>query len=320
MGQSSDTTTTSRQANADGPKLSDQLDVDRRLAVLEERTKPKPKSFIEHITQWGGVATFLLALLYTFPLGVWDRFFVSQEEEVRNLIIKLTDADTELFKISQSLPANQTYMISSTLQAKKTALFLPKKPLILKWKGALSAAEDELLAYQAQSIGDVDLANTLYNTALSKAAAEKDLITLADIYRMQASLFSTPGKTDIKKVRDGYTNAVRNYMRAQSNPSWIANTVWYWANFEVAQGSKACGYFLARWSISLMTPAYPQMALEWNQSFEKQQNIDSLMHNTPTTMCEPNEVPFVTEVNLNSVTQPTMFNQTVPQQQAAQPK
>jgi hypothetical protein len=112
--------------NADGPELSDQSDVDRRLAVLEERTKPKPKSFVKNITQWSGVATFLLASLYTFPLGVWDRFFVSQEEEVRSLIVKLTDADTELFKISQSLPASQMFNISASVQAKKTALLLPK--------------------------------------------------------------------------------------------------------------------------------------------------------------------------------------------------
>jgi hypothetical protein len=79
-----------RQANTEDPEISDQLNVGRRLAVLEERTKPKPKSIVENITQWGGVATFLLALLYAFPLGVWDRVFVTPEDEVRSLIVKLT--------------------------------------------------------------------------------------------------------------------------------------------------------------------------------------------------------------------------------------
>jgi hypothetical protein len=167
----------------------------------------------------------------------------------------------------------------------------------------------------------VDLANKLYNTALSKAEAEKNLVMLADTYRMQASLFATPGtpETNPKKARDSYTNAVRTYTRAHSNPGWIAATVWYWANFEVSGGSKACGYFLAQWSISLMTPVNPQMAMEWKQLFEYQQNSDSGTHKTPTGTCQSNEVPFVAEVNLN-VTQPTMFNRTLPQQQAVQPK
>ena len=50
---------------------------EKRISVLEERTAPKPKALVERITAWGGVATFLLAFLYTFPLGVWEKFWVS---------------------------------------------------------------------------------------------------------------------------------------------------------------------------------------------------------------------------------------------------
>jgi hypothetical protein len=311
-------TANSRQANAEDPELSDQLNVDRRLAVLEERTKPKPKSLVENVTQWGGVATFLLALLYTFPLGIWDRFFVTPVDEVRSLIVKLTDADTEFLKLSQSLPASQMLNIGLSVQAKKTALLLPDKPLILKWQWELSAAELELLAYQAQSIGDSGMADKLYNTSLSKAKAEKNLVLVGDIYRMQASLFATPGtpETNRTKAREGYTEALRTL--SGSNPNYIAMTLWTWANYEESGGSKACAYFLAQWAINLMTPLNAQMATEWKQAYEKQQQNDLATHTKPTTTCKKKDVPFVAEIDLNNVTAPTM--QTMPPQQAVQPK
>ena len=48
------------------------LAFDERLAVLEERTKPKPRTIYDRIKDWAGVLTFVIAVLYTYPLGVWD--------------------------------------------------------------------------------------------------------------------------------------------------------------------------------------------------------------------------------------------------------
>src|SRR5262245_37815661 len=165
--------------------------LDRRLCVLEERTKPAPKSFVKAITEWSGVATFLLAFLYTFPLGVWDRFIVDPIKEERNLIVKLTEVDTELFKTSQNLPPDQMFALELSMRAKKTALLLQNRELIKKKQGALSAIETELLAYQAGSVGDVELAMQLYDSAFKKAHAENKAFLVADIYRVQAFFFAT---------------------------------------------------------------------------------------------------------------------------------
>jgi hypothetical protein len=45
-------------------------DLMERVAALEERTRDKPKGLLDRIKEWSGVATAVLALLYTFPLGV----------------------------------------------------------------------------------------------------------------------------------------------------------------------------------------------------------------------------------------------------------
>jgi hypothetical protein len=48
------------------------------MAVLEERTSPKVKSVYEQLKDWAGLVSLVIALLYTFPIGVWDRFVTTE--------------------------------------------------------------------------------------------------------------------------------------------------------------------------------------------------------------------------------------------------
>lgn len=41
-----------------------------RLAILEERTHPKPKSVVDRLKDWGGVASLVIAIAYSFPIGL----------------------------------------------------------------------------------------------------------------------------------------------------------------------------------------------------------------------------------------------------------
>jgi hypothetical protein len=285
--------------------LSD--DIDRRVSVLEERTKPKPKSFVEHITQWGGVATFLLALLYTFPLGVWDRFFVSPVEKERALIAKLIDIDTEYLKISQTLPMDQMLALTLSVRAKKTALLLADKPLIMKWQGSLSGPETELLAYHAHSVGELQLAQVLYETSLTKAKAEKDSFLTADIYRMRGQLFAAPGTivTSAHKARTDFAEAVEGYINLKKYyPASL--TIWDWASFENSWDSKACAYFLAQWAIQIIAPLDEKREQIWTQSFEAQRVIDTQANTLPTGACEKENVRFIDEINLINASSPPM--------------
>ena len=73
---------------------------------------------------------------------------------------------------------DQMLALTMSMRAKKVALLLRDRSLILKWEGALSAAETELLGYQAASVGDAELAAKLYDSSLNKAKAEKKLVLL----------------------------------------------------------------------------------------------------------------------------------------------
>jgi hypothetical protein len=50
-----------------------------------------------------------------------------------------------------------------------------------------------ILAYHANSVGDVELAQELYHTGLDKAKAEKNPTLIADVYRMRAGMYAVPG-------------------------------------------------------------------------------------------------------------------------------
>jgi len=76
------------------------MGVEERLAVLEERTRPKPKGWLDLLKEWGGAGSLAIALLYSFPLGVWDRFVVSREERAGRELAELRgvlDKASEIF-------------------------------------------------------------------------------------------------------------------------------------------------------------------------------------------------------------------------------
>jgi hypothetical protein len=258
----------------------------------------------------GGVATFLLAILYTFPLGVWDRFFITPADNLRALVVKLVDVDAEFFKTSQSLPIEQFTQLSLALRAKKTALIESDRKLIEKREGDLSAAETELLAYQSASTGITQLALKLYDSALEKAKNQKDAhYLIADIYRLKAPLLLDEG---VGKVRDSFAKAIDAYTKVpypmNANMAFpLSTAIWDWANFEATPiGSKACSYFLAQWAIETMYPVNPNLAGQWNQRFQVQRDADAKEQKAPSKQCTTSEVRFVDQVKLLGTPQPPM--------------
>ena len=57
-----------------------------RVAALEERTTPRPKGILDQLKEWGGIVSLLIALGYTFPLGLWDRFMITPLESEQRKI------------------------------------------------------------------------------------------------------------------------------------------------------------------------------------------------------------------------------------------
>jgi hypothetical protein len=248
---------------------------ERRLAVLEERTRPKTKTIFDRIKEWSGVLTFVIAVLYTYPLGVWDRFIVTAKEqrekeidELRTTIGKLVATDSEAFRTIPTLvQSQQQALYAQAMNAQKNALLAPKIPLIALHLSALSAPELELLGYELNFMGDQgELVDRILEAASAKAIANKNNIAAADIYRIRAQLYTNFGSLgpDASKARANFTKAVELLLIADPNKAQpvVLATALDWASFEALSGTWQCFEVLAAWNILQAQHYNPQYATE----------------------------------------------------------
>lgn len=71
----------------------------QRISVLEERTDPKNRSLIDIVKEYAGFFALLISLLYSFPMGIWDRFFETPEIREAELIDELKNSLSHALQI-----------------------------------------------------------------------------------------------------------------------------------------------------------------------------------------------------------------------------
>jgi hypothetical protein len=288
-------------------------DFDSRLAVLEERTKPKEKTILDRIKDWSGVLTFVVAVLYTYPLGVWDRFVVTAEQqkikgvgELRATIVRVTELDSETFRVIASIADVQQQALMSQVQnARKSALLIPELPLVEKHYSELSGAELELLGYQLNYLGDQGtLVQRVLDTASEKMISAKNNLGAADIYRTQAQLYSSYGSMGLNpaKARDLFKKAIHLSMLAEPAKSLntALATAMDWANFEALSGNWSCTGALGNWAISEFQVQNPQYATKLQAQLASmvvtrkamEANSKTLVPNQPGSVCPKNILPW----------------------------
>jgi tetratricopeptide (TPR) repeat protein len=246
--------------------------LDRRLSILEERTAPKPKPFIERINAWSGIATFLLAVIFTYALGAWDRFFVSPVTERRNLIGKLTDIDIEVAKLIPTLSSDPQALlnVSTMARSKKIALLQGGNDLSQGSMDALSLGEVQLLGWHYASVNDIEPAGKLYDAVLKKAQSQKNTFIEADTYRLLANLQTAQAIVEATKVnpeankywpeaRKLYDRAIQMFV-SDKQPQFYnaASAASEWVTLEALDyGSQECAYALSSWAIETMSKFDP---------------------------------------------------------------
>lgn len=232
------------------------MDLEERVAVLEERTRPKPKHFLDHLKEWGGIATLVVALLYTFPLGVWDRFYLTNQareaaeiQTIRELALRLAELDERWASAAGNInsPELQT-MASRAVGVQKTTLLAGELDALLEHQNALTVPELIMLAYSTLQANEHRISDELYETALEKAQESKNLSASADILRLRAQAFlSRPEALDIDRMRYLYSASTEVLGSVESDPFklQLAAGLSEWAQVELAKGDWACGQRLA---------------------------------------------------------------------------
>jgi hypothetical protein len=227
---------------------------ERRLTTLEERTRPKPRTVLDRIKDWSGVATACIALLYTIPLGVWDRFVTSHAQvqerrvaELRTAVLQLSDIDAQTARSFSTIGDPQLRaFFGRAMGTQRAAILSRNEPVITDpaLRRGLSHLEQAILAYHVGQFGRVQLAEQIYDEVLEGLVQSQSATTfVADVFRMQAQLaLMAPAGVDIARIRQRYSRNIEMLLRFQT-PGLIlqaANSMVEWAAFERDFGDFAC--------------------------------------------------------------------------------
>lgn len=238
-------------------------DYELRLAVLEERTRPKRKTLADWFKDWAGVGTLTIALLYSFPLGVWDRFISDPVEKLRDTAVRLAQIDAEFSKTYNSIPAADARASwSRAISSQKAAIIRRSIDDISNHYTRLTAPEMILLGHNIAQFGRLELAEELYLAAARKADVEQIVWLQSDAFRMRAQLHRMgPTGIDLPKVRENYSRSIEVVAGSALSVYGLqaSNNAFEWAVFELTAGDWACGWTLGNWAMQtvLKVPSNP---------------------------------------------------------------
>jgi hypothetical protein len=253
-------------ATATGESLpAVQSSLDTRIAVLEERTAPKPKSVLDRVKDWGGLASLVLALVYSFPLGLWDRFIVEEKKRVAAQLAELrgvVDQSTVIMTDgARALAATQDPFLYDTIgRAINTRLFVlmtKHRAEFEKNKEAFTAPELLVVGYNFLATGQADAAAIFFDTAERKAGS--DLQSRVEALRQRGKLLFMQGpQQDRRAARTLFQTALRELEKTRSYQTMMAHAslTSEWALFELMDGDWACG----RQKLALAQAALTQLA------------------------------------------------------------
>lgn len=236
----------------DNNNIQDNISIERRLSALEERTKPKPKSRLEKIKDWGGLIALLITIAYSFPLGIWNEFFVSVEEknkkeieELRSVVEKSNEmvADGARYLSGISDP-ELIDMIQRSLNTRLYIVMSKNRDGFLQRIEEFTAPESVVIGYNFFLTGQVPSALTFFEDAGTKAAANSDPVTELESIRLRAKALFTPGPSqDVIKARELYSLAAARFDQ-ERNQQFIPAHIFLlaeWGLYELFDGDWTCG-------------------------------------------------------------------------------
>lgn len=129
-------------------------DILQRLAALEERTKPKPRTFFDKLQEYGGLIALVIALGYSWPLGIWDRFIVSREKameekmgDIRESLTRATSMYVDIGRLQSTIVNPETRDLVTRSVSNQILL------LITKYDGDYTKYRDRLFPEELLMIG-----------------------------------------------------------------------------------------------------------------------------------------------------------------------
>jgi hypothetical protein len=226
------------------------LPIHERLAALEERTAPKPKTVMDRLKEWGGVASLTVALLYSFPLGIWDRFVVPGErqrsEEFTQLRRVIDQVAGMLIDGGRALDgAKDPQMQDIIMRSTNTRIMLalhPNEAAFARRAGDFTAMEQVAIASYYQLVETHRMAVHFADVVVHKPDAP--LLMRAEAFRVKAKSLFLP--SDVQSLaggrvafRDGLALLANSRSPQELGTHFTLTSEW--ALFELTFGDWKCG-------------------------------------------------------------------------------
>lgn len=200
----------------------------------------------------GGIATLLVAVLYSFPLGVWDRFIESPDakrkmelQSVRSALDQSAILFGEYARIVGTInPQFAGDIAQRSLNTRVYLLMTRNEAIIDERRAELSTAELIVVAFNFQTMARVDRAIEYAKLAVDKA--QGDAVLLAEARRHLAMFLLAPSPhRNVTEARITLRTAVDALM-SNHGPQSVAARITLlgqWARFELTdpQGDSRCG-------------------------------------------------------------------------------
>lgn len=256
------------------------MELNERVAALEERTRERPKTILDQVKEWGGVATLVVALLYTFPLGVWDRFYLTTKAreaaevaDLRKVALEVARLDGDWARSAGSIPTpDLRTMATRAVGSQKVTLLTGKLEALERHKDQLTAPELVMFAYSVSQMNMPELTETIYATAFEKSEESGNVGLAADILRLRASaLLGDVNGLDLEKMRELYSQSAELLAPLETDAFKLqyAFNVFEWSQIELTKGDWACGERLASIAGSTLAslPPLNPTILQYQQHF-----------------------------------------------------
>ena len=269
--------------NTTSPDLFVTPSLEARISIIEERTRPKPKSTLDKIKDWGGVVTLIIAFAYSFPLGLWDRFIVSKEKRQQEEIVQLRNVIDQTSALLIEEGKTQLSLVDPLVKdivnraysSRISILMANNRDKFEKNMLTFSPFELMVIGYNFQSSNQIDLSIPYYIEAQNKAkgdlTAEAEALRLLATARfMKGTIEGTIESKNLARVL--YQDSI-NKALAQGTPNSTYNAMYtatHWGILELNNGDWACG----KKQIALARNIYSNIYLSLNDNGQFRNLID----------------------------------------------
>ncbi len=275
--------------NGDPTSTANELSLAERIAIVESRLVNERKTWLDRLKEYGGVAALVIAIGYSFPLGVWKEFFVLPDERRAAHIGMLKEVLGDTMQlvaenVSAAAQVSSPDLRDMITRAGSTRLLL----IMTKYKDDFVAEKEAFLPEELIAIGlnfqyiyQVPESIQFFSQALSKSA-QGSFAKIEAARQLGKSYFFPSPLQDTRRGRSRYRDTLASFTGSRDLRLVVQEITLRseWGLLEMLQGDWACGQLQMDEALRLLRIWQPAINDQGNMMLLLQQKRASLMQSS----------------------------------------